>query len=215
MHSRRYLLHLEHSPVEWHLIEDLVDVLQPFKNATTYLSSGRYLTLSVLGPLLMKTKKKVEIGISDSVGIRCVKRAIAKDLDSRYKDPDVQQILNKACLMKTLPHLSANKQEMVLNSLTDEIVMLRSNSILSTSIESNDIAYEPSQVRKQLCKRYLAIHFFILLKKMERQLLQYPLMNHYKAQPLLNLDEHVGSTMLHHTLPYLTKMARKYLSIIV
>ena len=41
----------------------------------------------------MKMKKKVVIGISDSVGIRC---AIAKDLDNRYKDPDVQLILNHA-----------------------------------------------------------------------------------------------------------------------
>ena len=49
LHSRRDLLHLEHSPVEWRLIEDLVDVLQPFKDATTYLSSESYPTLSVLG----------------------------------------------------------------------------------------------------------------------------------------------------------------------
>jgi len=52
LHNHRDLLHLEHSPTEWRLLEDLCKVLEPFKDATVYLSASRYPTLSVLGPML-------------------------------------------------------------------------------------------------------------------------------------------------------------------
>ena len=80
LHSQRDLLHLEHTPVEWRLIEDLLDVLKPFKETTTYLSSQSYPTLSVLGPLMVKMKDKIKINPSDSNGIKSVKCAIARDL---------------------------------------------------------------------------------------------------------------------------------------
>ena len=56
-HNHRDLLHLEHSPAEWRLLEDLCKVLEPFKDATTSLSASKYPTLSVLGPMLHKICK--------------------------------------------------------------------------------------------------------------------------------------------------------------
>lgn len=58
LHDQRDLLHLEHSPSEWRLLEDLCKVLEPFKDATTYLSASRYPTLSVLGPVLEKFRRR-------------------------------------------------------------------------------------------------------------------------------------------------------------
>jgi len=60
LHNHRDLLHLEHSLTEWRLLEDLYQVLEPFKNATVYLSASRYPTLSVLGPVLYKIQKNLE-----------------------------------------------------------------------------------------------------------------------------------------------------------
>ena len=60
LHDHRDLLHLEHSPSECRLLEDLYKVLEPFKDATTYLSASRYPTLSALGPALDKIQKNLE-----------------------------------------------------------------------------------------------------------------------------------------------------------
>ena len=132
LHSQRDLLHLKHSPVEWRLKEDLQDILKPFKDATTQFSLQSYPTLSVLGPLMMKMKDKIKIDPSDSDGIKSVKRDISSDLAQRYQYPTVQLVLNKASFldprMKTLPHLSPDEQECVLNSLVNEIVTLRTSS---------------------------------------------------------------------------------------
>ena len=87
LHSQRDLLHLEHTPVEWRLIKDLLDALKPFKETTTYLSSQSYPTLSVLGPLMVKMKDKIKIDPLDSDGIKSVKHAIARDLAQRHKNP--------------------------------------------------------------------------------------------------------------------------------
>ena len=35
LHSYKDLLDLEHSPKEWRLLEDLCEILEPFKDATT------------------------------------------------------------------------------------------------------------------------------------------------------------------------------------
>ena len=51
LHSRRDLLQLELSPEEWKILEDITELLEPFKDATTYLSAELYPTISSLGPL--------------------------------------------------------------------------------------------------------------------------------------------------------------------
>ena len=74
LHNHRDLLHLEHSLAEWRLLEDLCKVLEPFKDATTYLStSSRYPTLSGLEPVLHKILKSLEEDTSSSA-ISTVKR---------------------------------------------------------------------------------------------------------------------------------------------
>ena len=60
LHNHRDLLHLEHPPTEWRLLEDLCQVLEPFKDATVYLSASRCPTLSVVGPVLHKIQKNLE-----------------------------------------------------------------------------------------------------------------------------------------------------------
>ena len=50
LHGKRDLHYLELSPHEWHTLEDLVKLLEPFKNATEIMSGQKYPTLSCLGP---------------------------------------------------------------------------------------------------------------------------------------------------------------------
>ena len=229
LHSQRDLLHLEHTPVEWRLIEDLLDVLKPFKETTTYLSSQSYPTLSVLGPLMVKMKDKIKINPSDSNGIKSVKCAIARDLAQRYQNPTVQLVLNKASFldprMKTLPHLSPDEQESVLDSLVNEIVTLRSSSSLSPVVVpdctvEDDIA--PPRSKKSTLESILGDEFFITNQEEESVTtvsfndLILSELSRFKAEPLLKLQGDVLQWWRQRSMsyPHLSKMARKYLGIV-
>ena len=50
---------MELSPQEWHILEDLIKLLEPFRNATEDLSGQKYPTLSCLGPALADLKEKL------------------------------------------------------------------------------------------------------------------------------------------------------------
>ena len=125
LHNHRDLLHLEHSPTEWRLLEDLCKLLEPFKDATVYLSASRYPTLSVLGPILDKIQKNLEEG-GDSPVISRVKRAINDDLKTRYQDNEICELMNKASLLdprlKSLIHLTEVEQTNTIDCLVNEIV---------------------------------------------------------------------------------------------
>ena len=110
------ILHHVTFPPEWRLLEDLCKVLEPFKDATTYLSASRYPTLSILGPVLHKILEQNDS--STSAAMLRVKNAIASDLRTRYQDVEVCMLLNKASLLdpwvKSLVHLNRLIQLMIL-----------------------------------------------------------------------------------------------------
>ena len=85
LHRKRDLLHLECSPEEWRILEDVAEVLKQFKVATAYLSGEKYPTVSAVGPLLAEIRNKIEFHEDDSNTIREVKRVLANDMDSRYQ----------------------------------------------------------------------------------------------------------------------------------
>ena len=127
LHHHRDLLHLEYSPLEWRLLEDLCKVLEPFKDATTYLSARRYPTLSILGPVLHKILSTLEENDSStSAAMLRVKNAIAIDLRTRYQDVEVCKLLNKASLLnprvKSLVHLTEEEQTNTVDDIVNEIV---------------------------------------------------------------------------------------------
>ena len=62
LYRRCDLLHLECSPSKWQM---LLNVLQPFKIATEYLSGEKYSTIPALGPLLAEIQAKLEFTIND------------------------------------------------------------------------------------------------------------------------------------------------------
>jgi len=70
---------------EWVIIEDLLSVLKPFCDGTTIISGSRYPTFSLVAPLshtLLEVTLKV--ADDDSSVMKCVKKSISNDLQSRY-----------------------------------------------------------------------------------------------------------------------------------
>ena len=132
LHKRRDLTHLEVNYTEWRLLEDVAEVLEPYKDATTYLSSESYPTISALGPLYKAIQDKLAPNDEDSAAIQRFKRLLAVDMGSRYQDQAVSLCLNKASFLdprfKTLAHLSHSQQAEVIKSVSDELLVYISNS---------------------------------------------------------------------------------------
>jgi len=120
---RRYL---ELSSSEWRLLEDVAEVLETYKDVTTYLSSESYPTISSPGPLYHAIKDKLSPTNDDSPAVQSFKRLLAIDMTTRYQDPTVSLCLNKASFLdprfKTLAHISRSQQEKVIKDISDELV---------------------------------------------------------------------------------------------
>ena len=229
LHRHRDLLHLEHSPEEWRLLEDLCELLEPFKDATTYLSASQYPSLSAPGPLLAQIRKKL---VSDpnhtcSAAIHAVKQAIASDLDTRHQNSDICMLMHKCTLLdprlKSLAHLREEQQEAMVNSIVNEIVAecIQSTHQPSTSSESIDSGNpEPPRTKKCALEKLLGStfssvnpdsSFSVSLNELVRTELSC-----YKSEPVLGLKEKpLEWWRLHHqSYPNLAKVARKYLGVV-
>ena len=68
-------MHLELLPNEWHIFEDIVKLLRPFKIATHHLSGEKCPTVSTLKPLLHEIQIKVAFQDGDSTAIKAFKQA--------------------------------------------------------------------------------------------------------------------------------------------
>ena len=84
LYRRRDLTHLELSSSEWKLLEDVAEVLDPYKDVTTYLSLESYPTISALGPLYFAIQAKLTLSSdgSNSAAIRRFKQLLANDMST-------------------------------------------------------------------------------------------------------------------------------------
>lgn len=238
LQNQRSLLYLEHSPEEWRLLQDLCEILEPFKDATAYLSADQYPSLSTLGPLLAQIRLKLVITPADSsTAIRNVKKAIASDFNTRYKDPDVCMLMNKATLLdprlKSLAHLTEDQQEATANSLVDEIVSCQlqpattavttaSTSENQSTNSSNAVSESSQSTKKCALEKLLGDTFSTLNASCDSSFsvsltdLVVGELTRYKAEPVAELKEKpLEWWRTHHrSYPRLAKMAQKYLSIV-
>ena len=126
LHRRRDLLHLEISPEEWRILEDITELLEPYKDVTTYLSAESYPTISALGPLFAAIQAKLTHSDNDSVAVRSVKSLLAADMSTRYQSTGVSLLLHKASFLdlrfKTLAHLSAAEKEETVDSIIQDLL---------------------------------------------------------------------------------------------
>ena len=144
-HTRRELHYLEPSPTEWRILEDLHNLLEPFKDSTEILSGHYYPTLSCLGPILTKLKEKLVHKIDDSIAIKSVKLAISDDLNERYQEPSLVALMNTASFLdprfKSLAHLSRDSIDAVIKHVEGEVdKLMKSNVDIAAAInaESSD-----------------------------------------------------------------------------
>ena len=173
--NHRDIVHLEHTPDEWRLMEDFCEVLEPFKDVTNYLSADKYPILAALGPLFVVIKKKLESDPNScpSAVSHTVKQVVFSDMEMQYSDPDVRMSMNKAALLdprfKSLTYFPEEEQQATINSIVNEIVTgyVTQSTINCTSAASeNEIIDEepgeptdPSPKKKCCLEKILEINF--------------------------------------------------------
>ena len=83
-----------------------LDVMKPIVQITEVIGAEKWVTLSAVRPLLHKlTCKHLVSAPSDSRLKKSLKNAILTNLKSRYTDPDVEDLIDKACFLD--PRLKA------------------------------------------------------------------------------------------------------------
>ncbi len=81
-------------------MEIFLDVMKAFVEITESVGGEKWVTLSLLRPLLYKLiEKQLTEDSSDSRLKKNLKRVIITDLKTRYQNPSVSEILNKACFL--------------------------------------------------------------------------------------------------------------------
>jgi len=144
---------LELSPQEWHILEDLIKLLEPFRNATEDLSGQKYPTLSCLGPALADLKEKFADDPQDSTTMKSAKQAMRIDLSDRYRNSDVLELMNKTAFLdswfKTLAHLYASTVEGVTLSIQREMVNLLQQDSPEVNQWSESITDQTNEVHEQ------------------------------------------------------------------
>ena len=109
--------HVDHLPSgdNFKIVENVIEVLKPFKDITETVSGEEYTTVSLVKPLLhhLLTQSLV-IQKEDPVCIPRMKTAMKENLKSRYNIPKVNRLLQVVCFLdprfKRLPFLSSLEQ---------------------------------------------------------------------------------------------------------
>lgn len=121
LHRRRNLIYLAISPEEWRILENIAELLEPYKYVTTYLSAELYPTISALRPLFATIEAKLPPS-DDFIAVKNVKSMSAVDMSTQYQDAGIISLLNKVSFLdpqfKTLAHLSVHKQKKTVITLS-------------------------------------------------------------------------------------------------
>jgi len=163
-HAKGELHYLEPSPTEWRILEDLYNLLEPFKDSTEILSGQQYPTLSCLGPILADLKEKVEQKDSDSKAIKSAKAAIREDLNQMYLDPSLVLLTKTASFLdprfKSLAHLSRDTIDNVIKHVEDKVYELMRMNVTVTAdsnstddrdvVEISDVEDAPPKKKKKI-----------------------------------------------------------------
>ena len=113
---------------ECRLLEEMLQVLKPFKDVTVQVSAEKYVTASAIRPLIHHlTQNALRVQDADSSVIKAMKREMAKNLESRYQEPIVKEMLDFACFVdprfKSMPFLDTNEREALQEDFLAEVMM--------------------------------------------------------------------------------------------
>ncbi|XP_029931609.1 zinc finger BED domain-containing protein 1-like [Myripristis murdjan] len=108
------------------LAEDLTKILKPLKNVTTIMSTETSPSVSMIIPLQKMILKSMTPSEEDSSTIKEAKAAITKNLEDRYRDPDLQDYLHRSTTLdprfKSLPYLEEDSVKKIYSVVTREIM---------------------------------------------------------------------------------------------
>ena len=113
---------------ECRLLEEMLQVLKPFKDVTVQVSAEKYVTASAIRPLIHHlTQNALRVQDADLSVIKAMKREMAKNLESRYQEPIVKEMLDFACFVdprfKSMPFLDTNEREALQEDFLAEVMM--------------------------------------------------------------------------------------------
>ena len=106
------------SDTEISIMEAFVEVMKPIALITETIGGEKRVTLSAVRSLIYKLLNKyLEITPEDSRIKKEIKKAVKTDLENRYNDPQVEELLNKACFLdprfKSLSFLTEEEKNML------------------------------------------------------------------------------------------------------
>jgi len=122
-------------------MEAFVEVMKPIVEITEKVGGEKQVTLSAVRPLIYKLLGKyLHADPQDSRVKKEIKKAVKTDLENRYQDPQVEELLNKACFLdprfKSLSFLPEVERRFIRSLLEEEAAELRQDNTWSSATES-------------------------------------------------------------------------------
>ena len=120
------------------VMEAFLTVMKPIVEMTEVICGEKWVTLSIVKPLMYKlTAKHLVAKDSETVFIKTLKNAVLKDLQTRYTNLSVVDILDKACFLdprfKSLSFYSEAERERVIRAVEEEVKLLASEVLREDS----------------------------------------------------------------------------------
>ena len=143
------------SDAEITAMEVFISVMKPIVHITEVICGEKWVTLSGVRPLMYKlTVKHLVETLSDSRLIKQMKRVLLTDLQSRYTDLSVGEILHKACFLvprfKSLSFLSEETKQSVMLAIEEEAIVIA--NLAATEEERNESGSEEPAPKKEKSK---------------------------------------------------------------
>ena len=186
---------------EFHLLEEVLKVLKPFKDITVQVSGENYVTISSILPLLdFVSQNTLKVTETDSLAIQKMKQEMTKNLESRYKDPVIQALLKLSSFVdprfKSLPFLDEEEAEYVHDDALLEMMKYISPD---PEVEEETTSNEPEEIEPPPKKAKTAIGKLLggvygksigkkrmsIREKAEKEL------RRYLEEPVLDIDDNV------------------------
>ena len=209
---------------EFSLLEDVLKVLKPFKDVTVQISAEKYVTISAIRPLLhhlINTVLKVEV--SDSVAVKAMKADMARNLNSRYQEAAIVQLLDVACFVdprfKAMPFVEEDQREILFDSFLGEVMVhVTPDPEPVEEEEPRVLESEPPAKKHKTGLGKLLGDMYSKRSRRERMSIRDKAeeeMKQYREEQSLDIDEHVLQWWKRNEgrFPAIAKVARKVLCI--
>lgn len=134
-------------------MEAFVDVMKPIVEITEKIGGEKQVTFSAVRPLIYKLLTKyLCIAPEDSHVKKQIKKTVKADLENRYQDPQVEEVMNKACFLdprfKSLSFLPEVERRYITSLVEEETGELRQAACEDVA-ESTSTESEPQKKKSK------------------------------------------------------------------